>query len=243
GVDGKDGADGATGPQGPAGQDGDANLTITETSTAIIIVYKGVTYKISKGTGLTPDDAFLNYVYVSFGKQGGLGTITAKMSDGTPVTSPSVVDITKEPVTFTATPAEGYEVVQWLDDGETVLPFPGKVYSKALHVYQGTAFVRVEFDEIAATSIDPALIIGNWELNRLRMLEDGIWYNVMPPKYSVQFLTTNTGVANNTNNFTYTIGGLWLQQSTSYPPSIPEYAHVKIRKLTATELVYSYDDS
>ena len=160
------------------------------------------------------------------------------MSDGTPVTSPSVVDVTKQPVTFTATPAEGYEVVQWLDDDKTVLPFPGKVYSKALHNYHGTTIVRVEFDEIAATSINPALIIGNWKLTMIRSLKDGEWNYAIPPTYSVQFLTTSTGVVNG-SNFTYTISGLMLTQSSGYIDG----ASVKIRKLTATELVYSYDYS
>jgi hypothetical protein len=48
-------AQGPKGDKGKDGQDGDANLTITETDDAIIIIYKGVTYTLPKGkTPLNP---------------------------------------------------------------------------------------------------------------------------------------------------------------------------------------------
>ncbi len=45
-------AQGPKGEQGAPGQDGDANLTITETDDVVIIVYRGVTYTISKSVQL-----------------------------------------------------------------------------------------------------------------------------------------------------------------------------------------------
>ncbi len=48
-IDASDNPISAQGPKGEPGQDGDANLTITETDDAIIIVYKDVTYTLPKG--------------------------------------------------------------------------------------------------------------------------------------------------------------------------------------------------
>ena len=47
------GAKGDKGDKGDKGEDGDAQLTITETADAITIVYKGATYTIPKGGGST----------------------------------------------------------------------------------------------------------------------------------------------------------------------------------------------
>ncbi len=47
-------AQGPKGEQGEPGNDGDADLTITESGDVIIIVYKGVTYTLQKGGGAPP---------------------------------------------------------------------------------------------------------------------------------------------------------------------------------------------
>ena len=44
--------------QGPKGDDGDADLTITETDDVIIIVYKGVTYTLQKSGGVIPPTVY-----------------------------------------------------------------------------------------------------------------------------------------------------------------------------------------
>ncbi|MGI6573242.1 MAG: PL29 family lyase N-terminal domain-containing protein [Fermentimonas sp.] len=136
--------------QGPKGDDGDVDLTITETDDVIIIVYKGVTYTLQKSGGVTPPSVYS----ITF-------TTTKKLIKGQ-----------KIKLTIDAAPADRADV--WIDlnnndikdNGEEVTTFNSPV-QYPLRGKTVTIYGKVTLLDCSANSLSELDVTNNSALKEL----------------------------------------------------------------------------